>query len=131
LRNGKQTEVTHKLWRQATGADVPGASWLISRIAWALDIKLLILIVAVCCPAGVKYATAAPQMRPGIRGRGRRPTRPRRWVTRARYRRRCRGRAARGGQPARHAECFLRSCRWRQLSLLRVTTYFGRPRYGT
>jgi len=28
-------------------------------------------------------------------------------------------------------ECFLRSCRSRQLSLLRVTTYLIRPRYET
>jgi hypothetical protein len=97
----------------------------------ALHIKLLILIVAVCCPAGVGHAAVARSCGREYAGAGG-------------------GLHARGGElrgpgidddvaAEQHVaaslrgmrECFLQSCRSRQLSLLRVTTYLARPRYRT
>ena len=97
----------------------------------ALHIKLLILIVAVCCPAGVGHVAVARSCGREYAGAGG-------------------GLHGRGGElrgpgidddvaAEQHAAaslrsmraCFLRSCRSLQLSLLRATTYLARPRYGT
>jgi hypothetical protein len=91
----------------------------------ALDVKLLILIVAVCCPAGVGHATAARSCRREYAGAGGGELRGSGVdddVAAEQY-------AAASLRGMR--ECFLRSCRSRQLSPLRVTTYLARPRYET